>query len=119
MAGSDRRWFPVPAASSHSPIPLVSSAGGGDNGDATHGFDVIYGPDGSGGAGSNLALLPAADYLPPNLSHFTSQDYWFAGELDIAHHRLARPLPGRLRLVEQPAAGHLDRNFALQGAANG
>jgi uncharacterized protein (DUF1501 family) len=60
--------------------PLVSSAGGGDNGDASHGFDVIYG-DGSGGASSNLALLPAADYTPPNLSHFTSSDYWFAGEL--------------------------------------
>jgi uncharacterized protein (DUF1501 family) len=60
--------------------PLVSSAGGGDNGDATHGFDVIYG-DGLGGPLSNLALLPAADYTPPNLSHFTSSDYWFAGQL--------------------------------------
>lgn len=62
--------------------PLVSSTGGGDNGDATHGFDVIYG-DGSGGAASNLALLPAVDYTPPNLSHFTSSDYWFSGDLNI------------------------------------
>jgi uncharacterized protein (DUF1501 family) len=62
--------------------PLVSTPGGGDNGNATHGFDVIYG-DGSGGAGSDLALLPAVDYTPPNLSHFTSSDYWFAGDLNI------------------------------------
>jgi len=62
--------------------PLVSSAGGGDNGDATQGFDVIYG-DGLGGAGSNLAILPAVDYMPPNLSHFTSSDYWFGGALDM------------------------------------
>jgi uncharacterized protein (DUF1501 family) len=62
--------------------PLVSSAGGGDNGNATHGFDVIYG-DGSGGAGSDLALLPAVDYTPPNLSHFTSADYWFSGDVNI------------------------------------
>ena len=63
--------------------PLVSSTGGGDNGDPAHGFDVIYG-DGTGGAGSDLALLPAVDYTPPNLSHFTSSDYWFAGELSSA-----------------------------------
>jgi uncharacterized protein (DUF1501 family) len=62
--------------------PVVSSARGGDNGDATHGFDVIYG-DGLGGAGSNLAILPAVDYMPPNLSHFTSGDYWFGGALEM------------------------------------
>ncbi|MCL2769741.1 MAG: hypothetical protein FWD42_06470, partial [Solirubrobacterales bacterium] len=62
--------------------PLLSSAGGGDNGSATQGFDVIYG-DGLGGEGADLALLPATDYTPPNLSHFTSQDYWFSGDLEI------------------------------------
>ena len=61
--------------------PTVSTPGGGDNGNATHGFDTLYGA-GDGGAGSNLALLPATDYNPPNLSHFTSQDYWFSGALD-------------------------------------
>ena len=61
--------------------PTVSSTGGGDNGNATYGFDTLYGT-GDGGAGSNLALLPATDYNPPNLSHFTSQDYWFSGALD-------------------------------------
>jgi uncharacterized protein (DUF1501 family) len=61
--------------------PTVSSTGGGDNGNATYGFDTLYG-SGTGGAGSNLALLPATDYTPPNLSHFTSQDYWFSGALE-------------------------------------
>jgi uncharacterized protein (DUF1501 family) len=61
--------------------PTVSTPGGGDNGDANFGFDKLYGA-GDGGSGSNLALLPATDYMPPNLSHFTSQDYWFSGALD-------------------------------------
>jgi uncharacterized protein (DUF1501 family) len=61
--------------------PTVSTPGGGDNGDPNYGFDTLYGA-GDGGAGSNLALLPATDYMPPNLSHFTSQDYWFSGALE-------------------------------------
>lgn len=59
--------------------PLVSSGGGGDNGTAW-GLDTLYG-DGSGGAGSDLAFLPAVDYTPSNFSHFDSSDYWFAGGL--------------------------------------
>jgi uncharacterized protein (DUF1501 family) len=58
--------------------PAVS--GVGNNGD-TKGFDTLYG-DGSGGAGSDLAIFPATDYTPPNLSHFESRDYWFAGALE-------------------------------------
>jgi len=58
--------------------PLVS--GTGNNGD-TKGFDTLYG-DGSGGAGADLAIFPAADYTPPDLSHFESRDYWFAGALE-------------------------------------
>lgn len=54
-------------------------AGTGNNGD-TRGFDTLYG-DGSGGAGSDLAVFPAADYTPANRSHFDSRDYWFAGAL--------------------------------------
>jgi uncharacterized protein (DUF1501 family) len=61
--------------------PTVSTPGGGDNGDPNFGFDTLYGA-GDGGAGSNLALMPATDYMPPNLSHFTSQDYWFSGALE-------------------------------------
>ncbi len=60
---------------------MVSTKGGGDNGDPNHGFDLIYG-DGSGGPGSDLAILPGADYTPPNLSHFTSSDHWFAGDIN-------------------------------------
>jgi uncharacterized protein (DUF1501 family) len=58
--------------------PLVSGAA--NNGDVK-GLDTLYG-DGSGGAGSDLAVFPAADYQPANLSHFESRDYWFAGALD-------------------------------------
>src|SRR5262249_1550999 len=55
-------------------------SGAGNNGDGK-GFDTLYG-DGSGAAGSDLAVFPAADYTPPNLSHFESRDYWFAGALE-------------------------------------
>jgi uncharacterized protein (DUF1501 family) len=58
--------------------PLVS--GTGNNG-ATVGLDTLFG-DGSGGTGSDLAIFPAADYQPANLSHFESRDYWFAGALE-------------------------------------
>jgi uncharacterized protein (DUF1501 family) len=58
---------------------LVSGTGADQNGD-TKGFDTLYG-DGTGGAGSDLAIIPAADYNPPNRSHFESRDYWFAGAL--------------------------------------
>ena len=58
--------------------PLVS--GTGNNG-ASVGLDTLYG-DGSGGTGSDLAIFPAADYQPANLSHFESRDYWFAGALE-------------------------------------
>jgi uncharacterized protein (DUF1501 family) len=58
-----------------------SVSGAGNNGDVK-GFDTLYG-NGSGGAGSDLAIFPAADYTPPNLSHFESRDYWFAGALEM------------------------------------
>jgi uncharacterized protein (DUF1501 family) len=59
--------------------PLVSTGGGGDNG-ASIGFDTLYGP-GDGTGASNLAIMPSVDYVPPNLSHFESSDYWFSGAL--------------------------------------
>jgi uncharacterized protein (DUF1501 family) len=58
--------------------PLVSGAG---NNGTSVGLDTLYG-DGTGGAGSDLAIFPAADYQPANLSHFESRDYWFAGALE-------------------------------------
>ncbi|MGH2851285.1 MAG: DUF1501 domain-containing protein [Solirubrobacteraceae bacterium] len=75
--------LPVPTAGGELAFaaPTVSTPGGGDNGDPAFGFDTLYGA-GDGGAGSNLALMPATDYMPPNLSHFTSQDYWFSGALE-------------------------------------
>ena len=57
----------------------VGVSGQGNNND-TRGFDTLWG-DGSGGAGSDLAVWPAADYTPANRSHFDSRDYWFAGAL--------------------------------------
>ena len=41
----------------------------------------MYG-DGLGGAGSDLAVFPAADYTPSNHSHFESADIWFGGSID-------------------------------------
>jgi uncharacterized protein (DUF1501 family) len=61
-AGADLAW----------PNVVVSRSAGGDNGSTQYGFDVTY------GAGQ-LAVMPAVDYTPPNLSHFTSSDYWFSG----------------------------------------
>jgi uncharacterized protein (DUF1501 family) len=58
---------------------LVSGTAADQNGDVK-GFDTLYG-DGTGGPGSDLAIIPAADYNPPNRSHFESRDYWFAGAL--------------------------------------
>ena len=82
-AGGKVGALPVPLSGGELAFaaPTVTSTGGGDNGDPIYGFDTLYGA-GDGGAGSNLALLPATDYTPPNLSHFTSQDYWFSGALD-------------------------------------
>jgi len=58
----------------------VTTGGGGSNGDSTYGFDTLYG-DGSGGLDSDLAIMPAVDYEPPNFSHFASADHWFNGSL--------------------------------------
>jgi len=57
--------------------PAVS---GTANNGATVGLDTLWG-DGLGGAGADLALFPAVDYNPPNLSHFDSREYWFSGDL--------------------------------------
>ena len=55
---------------------VVTAAGNG----SSRGFDTLYGA-GTGGAGSDLAIMPAVDYLPYSMSHFDSSDYWFAGAL--------------------------------------
>ena len=60
--------------------PLVSVGAGSQYSPPRLGLDSMWG-QGNGAAGSNIALLPAADYNPPNLSHFESRDFWFAGML--------------------------------------
>ena len=57
---------------------MVSTPGGGDNGDANFGLDKLYG-DGSGGTGSDLAVMPAVDATKYSLSHFDNSDLWFYG----------------------------------------
>jgi uncharacterized protein (DUF1501 family) len=57
---------------------MVSTGGGGDNGVADLGLDTLYG-DGSGGAGSDLAIMPAVDATKFSLSHFDNSDLWFNG----------------------------------------
>ena len=70
---------------------VVSADGGGDNSAARFGFtgtggdgfgfDTLYG-DGSGGAGSDLAVMPAVDAKQYNLSHFDNSDIWFRASND-------------------------------------
>lgn len=55
--------------------------GGQSNNGYDRGFDTLWG-DGGGGPGSDLAVFPAADYTPPNRSHFDSRDYWFSGNTE-------------------------------------
>jgi uncharacterized protein (DUF1501 family) len=58
----------------------VTSTAGGDNGDTTtgFGFDTLYG-DGSGGTGSDLAVMTGVDAPKYSLSHFDNSDMWFNG----------------------------------------
>ena len=46
-----------------------------------HAASTPSGATAPAGAGSDLAVFPAADYTPANRSHFDSRDYWFAGAL--------------------------------------
>src|SRR4051794_37280226 len=78
-AGATVGTTPIPGTGGSLGFANVLVSGAGNNGD-TKGFDTLFG-DGSGGAGSDLALFPAADYTPANRSHFESRDYWFAGAL--------------------------------------
>ena len=69
----------------------VSKNGGGDNSAARFnftgtggdgfGFDSLFG-DGTGGPGSDLAIMPAVDAKQYNLSHFDNSDIWFRASND-------------------------------------
>ena len=61
---------------------MVSTAGGGDNGDASFGLDTLFG-NGTGGAGSDLAVMPAVDAKKYSLSHFDNSDVWFKASNDL------------------------------------
>jgi len=58
--------------------PVVSTPGGGDNGDANFGFDTLFGA-GDAAANANLAVMPAVDATNYTLSHFDNSDLWFNG----------------------------------------
>ncbi len=60
-----------------------------------------------------VTVFPSIGYDHPDQSHFTSRHYWEVGATDPRlHHGLARPLPRRVRLARQPAAGALARRLA-------
>jgi uncharacterized protein (DUF1501 family) len=55
---------------------------GADNNGGTAGFDTLFG-DGTGGPGSDLAVLPAVDAKKYTLSHFDNSDLWFEASADL------------------------------------
>ena len=55
---------------------------GTDNNGGTAGFDTLYG-DGTGGPGSDLAVLPAVDAKKYSLSHFDNSDLWFEASANL------------------------------------
>ena len=56
-------------------------SGAGNNGDVNYGLDKLFG-NGTGGAGSDLAVMPAVDAKQYNLSHFDNSDIWFKASND-------------------------------------
>jgi uncharacterized protein (DUF1501 family) len=59
----------------------VTVSGTGNNNDVNYGLDKLYG-NGTGGAGSDLAVMPAVDAKQYNLSHFDNSDIWFKASND-------------------------------------
>ena len=96
--------------------PTVSSAGGGDNGDAELRLRHALRHrrrrrrlEPGAAAGDRLhAAQPLAFHQPGLL---------VLGRARVAEHRLARSLARPLRLEHEPAAGHLDRLLAVEDAA--
>ena len=107
----------------------VSKNGGGDNSAtrfnftgtaATGSASTRCSATARGGAGSDLAVMPAVDAKQYNLSHFDNSDIWFRASQRRQHQDgLARPLARALRLGHQPAAGDLDRHGAVEGDPHG
>jgi uncharacterized protein (DUF1501 family) len=59
----------------------VVVSGTDNNGDAAYGLDKLFG-NGTGGSGSDLAVMPAVDAKQYNLSHFDNSDIWFKASND-------------------------------------
>ena len=57
-----------------SPAPTTTAARAG--------FDTLFG-DGTGGPGSDLAIMPAVDAKKYTLSHFDNSDIWFEASADL------------------------------------
>jgi uncharacterized protein (DUF1501 family) len=60
----------------------VVLSGATNNTDLEHGLDKLFG-DGTGGEGSDLAVMPAVDAKQYNLSHFDNSDIWFKASNDL------------------------------------
>ena len=100
--------------SSRSPTRRSPPRGGGDNGDAAYGFDTLYG-DGTGGAGSDLAVMPAVDAKKYIAQPLRQLRHLVRGQLRPQQQDgLARPLDRPQRQPRQPAAGDLDRHRAVE-----
>ena len=57
---------------------MVTSTAAATTATPTYGLDTLYG-DGTGGLGSDLAVMPAVDATKYSLSHFDNSDMWFNG----------------------------------------
>jgi uncharacterized protein (DUF1501 family) len=87
------RYRDVPVAGHVGSMPLpgpggaalafanVVVSGTANNGSADYGLEKLYG-NGLGGAGSDLAVMPAVDAKQYNLSHFDNSDIWFKASND-------------------------------------
>ena len=110
---SGRRRWPATAAQQLAFANVDVSRGGGDNGDATCGFDTLYGDGTAAGLGSVHARgrLAAA----PTSATSTTSDIWFKASYDLnVKTGWLGPLDRPQRLGDQPAAGDLDRHRALE-----
>src|SRR3954447_8323971 len=69
-----------PGDATHLAFANSTVSGAANNGDASFGFDTLYG---DGALNSRLAVMPAVDALNYNLSHFDNSDIWFEASYDL------------------------------------
>src|SRR4051812_26995955 len=73
--------WPMPGPANPLALANVTVSGAANNGGAV-GFDTLFG-DGTGGPGSDLAVMPAVDAKKYTLSHFDNSDLWFEASADL------------------------------------